>query len=297
MKIEYNPQLNIFEESSVESLLPQVMWHVTDKCMLNCKTCYAKKRVRELRNMSQTQIEEYLLCLKQLGVQKIDISGGEPLLFEELPFLVDKARENGIYVTITTRGIGNSENYEWLVHNWKSFSRIIVSLDGPNDSICDFYSSYRGTMQSALSLCSDLKENKCNILRINTVVNQLILPLDIIEEFGLLLNQISPREWCLIQPHPLNKRREYDTYSVDNNEFLYFCEKIKRQLTSKATRLLMRNNDMYSTYWALQNDGVIMRLSTGSGYDYAALLSIDQLCVIKEYISNCIQKLPMNGGN
>ena len=65
-----------------------------------------------------------LLFKNSQEVQKIDISGGEPLLYKLLPFLVCKCREYGFYVTITTRGIGIPENYDWLVNNWKLFSRM-----------------------------------------------------------------------------------------------------------------------------------------------------------------------------
>lgn len=295
MKTKYNPYFNIFERSKEDSFLPQVMWHITDKCYLDCKTCFAKKRKTTLKDMPMSKVEEYLSCLKLLGVQKIDISGGEPLLYKLLPFLVCKCKEYGFYVTITTRGIGISENYDWLVNNWKLFSRVIVSLDGSNDSICDFYASYPNTMQKTLELCSDLKKNNCDNIRINTVINQQILSTDIIEEFVRLIRKILPREWCLIEPHPLNKKREFDNYTVEQKEFTEFELKSKKLLGKNTrTKVITRDKEMYSTYWTLQNDGIISQLSLGAGYDYTSLLCIENLDVIKKYIKKCLQKIPMN---
>ena len=292
MKTKYNPCFNVFEKSIQDSILPQIMWHITDKCYLNCKTCFAKKRETILRDMPMSEVEEYLLCLKLLGVQKIDISGGEPLLYGFLPFLVDKCIKYGFFVTITTRGIGTLENYNWLVNNWRLFSRIIVSLDGSNDSICDFYAAYKNTMQKTLGLCSDLKKNNCDNIRINTVVNQQILSLDIIEEFAILIRRILPKEWCLIEPHPLNKKKEFDDYAVGKKDFIYFCIKSK-ELLGKDVEVITRDKEMYSTYWTLQNDGIIRQLSSGTNYAYVSLLNIEQLDMIKAHIGNCFQKIPM----
>lgn len=293
MKTKYDPCFNAFEKSTKDSSLPQIMWHITDKCYLNCKTCFAKKKEITLRDMPLSKVEEYLLCLKLLGVQKIDISGGEPLLYKFLSPLVNKSIENEFFVTITTRGIGIPENYDWLVNNWQLFSRIIISLDGSNDSICDSYASYKNTMQKTLKLCSDLKNNNCDNIRINTVINKQILESDIIEEFVTLIRKISPREWCLIEPHPLNKTREFDKFAVEKKEFLDFCEKCQKLLEKDVVKVIVRDIEMYSTYWTLQNDGFISQLSSGRGYDYVSLLSLEKLDMIKEYISNCLQKIPM----
>lgn len=292
MKKKYNADFNVFEDSMEDSILPQIVWHITDKCYLNCKTCFAGIKKETLEDMPISKVREYLLCMKLLGVQKIDISGGEPLLYKDLSILVNECIRQGFYVTITTRGIGFSENYKWLVNNWEKFSRIIISLDGSNNHICDFYSTYNNTMSKALELCSDLKRKKCDIIRINTVINQKILSTDIIEEFVALIHDILPREWCLIEPHPLNKKSEFDDYAVKKGEFNIFVAKCKTFL-KKDIEVITRENEMYSTYWVLQNDGYICQLSSGLDYKYSLLLSLDSLDTIKEYISNSLQKIPM----
>ena len=67
-----------------------------------------------------------LLFKNSQEVQKIDISGGEPLLYKLLPFLVCKCREYGFYVTITTRGIGIPEKDRFLSDLKKWFVNIAI---------------------------------------------------------------------------------------------------------------------------------------------------------------------------
>ena len=175
MKVSYNPETNTFEPSEKDSLLPQIMWHITDRCHLNCKTCFTKERRLRGPRRKCEQMLETIPILKQLGIQKIDLSGGEPLLFEGLPELVECAKQAGFHLTITTRGIGTEKNCEWLEKNWMKFSRVILSLDCGNEQLCDSYSDYSGTFYHTVDTCLRLKKQGCDRLRINTVVNQNIL--------------------------------------------------------------------------------------------------------------------------
>lgn len=293
MKIRYNPSTNLFEDSSEDTVLPQVMWHITDKCHLNCKTCFAKKTNGFGGDISIDQARKNIKYLKQLGVQKIDISGGEPLLYEPLSLFVMELIENGFYVTITTRGIGLEENYEWLENHWHLFSRVIVSLDGGSDRVCDYYASFENTMKYAMGLCADLRRKGCNNLRINTVVNRIIMQTDNMKELSERISEIVPKEWCLIQPHPLNKKIEYDNFAVDRDMYLRFCSSVVKNWHDNKTQIIFRDNSLYSTYWTLQNENTIVHLSDGEEYDYVAILSSETIDCIKNYISQCAQKIPM----
>ena len=155
--------------------------------------------------MSPAQIEHNISLLLKFGVQKIDISGGEPLLYPHLPYLIDCAQKNGVFVTLTTRGIGTPENKEWVCKNWSKFTRLIISIDAGNKDVCDFYAGCSGVFGQTISFCKKLKKNGCNNLRINTVVNKCILDTQSQQQLMGLINEIAPLEWCLIEPHPANK--------------------------------------------------------------------------------------------
>ena len=271
MKVIYNPLTNAFEPSDTDILLPQIMWHITDQCHLNCKTCFVKERKLNSPRRSCEQMLEKLSILKRLGVQKIDLSGGEPLLFDNLPKLVDQAKQQGFYLTLTTRGVGKSENCEWVLNNWRKFSRIIVSIDGCNEEISDFYSGYRGSFSQAMNMCLQLKKCDCDRLRINTVVNKCILGNQEKNDLVHLVNGIKPREWCLIEPHPANKTDSFDQYSVTPEEYVLFLQYITHHFVCGQTQLLSRRKTMYGTYWALYPDNTICRLSD----DEVASFSVD----------------------
>ena len=293
MKVAYDSEQNIFVPSDNNILLPQIMWHITGECMLNCKMCFAKNQRFSNAVIDENTITRDLAFLSNLQVQKIDISGGEPLLCRCLVFLVNRAIEQGFSLTITTRGLGIKDNIDWLIVNWRLCSRIIISLDSYDELSNDSYVGYKGAFKGLISFINSLKEERCNNLRINTVVNQSILNLNHFGSVCKLVKSISPKEWCLIQPHPLNKKDSYNDYSVSGNEFREFVKQSKDALSDyKQINLLTRANDIYSTYWCLYPDNTIAQLSSGSDYRFRCELNAQNIKIIERVINSNVQILP-----
>ncbi|MFH1683410.1 MAG: radical SAM protein, partial [Candidatus Margulisiibacteriota bacterium] len=77
-------------------------YYVTLRCNDTCEFCHC------WQNEKFKEIEEKpydLLQLKRSGVDQLNITGGEPLLREDLPDLLTKAKELGFYVQLSTNGI------------------------------------------------------------------------------------------------------------------------------------------------------------------------------------------------
>lgn len=293
MKVIYKPENNSFIPSTIDSLLPQIMWHITEKCMLNCKMCFSKHIDFCNSKVDNQTILQNLAILSELQVQKIDISGGEPLLCPYLPFLAENALQKGFYLTITTRGLGLKENIEWLASNWKTFSRIIISIDSHDELSNDSYVGYKGAFNCLFDFIKNLKLLNCTNLRINTVVNCTLLNSSNFVEICNLVKLISPKEWCLIQPHPLNKMDSFNDYSITKEEFQLFAEQAKKSLEDYCKiSILERTNDIYSTYWCLYPDNTIAHLSSGVDYSFICKLNTQNIKKIKQEIESNIQILP-----
>lgn len=104
---------------------------VTDRCNLRCRYCMPECGVKKLSHADILTLEEILRVAEvfsQLGIKKIRITGGEPLLRRNLPDLIRKIKDiRGIeQVTLTTNGV--------LL---KNFAQELISagLDGINLSL------------------------------------------------------------------------------------------------------------------------------------------------------------------
>ncbi len=83
---------------------------VTDRCNLRCVYCMPKSGIQSLPHNEIMTFEEVIRVAKVasgIGIRKIKVTGGEPLLRKNLIFLIRKLREiPGIdQVTMTTNGV------------------------------------------------------------------------------------------------------------------------------------------------------------------------------------------------
>ena len=104
---------------------------VTDRCNLRCIYCMPEEGVQHVSRSLILQEEEILrICraMAELGIRKIKLTGGEPLVRSGMPQLVEKLKNmTGIEkVTLTTNGV-------LLKEQMKDFAR--AGLDGLNISL------------------------------------------------------------------------------------------------------------------------------------------------------------------
>lgn len=292
MDLKYDASSNIFWGSSpYSSRLVQVMWHITNSCRLNCKFCFSKFLRNESTELSIDLVEKNILLFKKLGVLKIDISGGEPLLVECLPSIIDKCVDAGIAVTITSSGSGTAQNVAWLKNNWGKFSRIILSLDGPEN----IHNTLRGSnsaYQNFRNLYDSLTDCGCERIRINTVVTKQLLKHS--DTFLNLILAFAPKEWCCIEPHPANKVNTFDEVTISTSSFLGFIYECQNRLINSTTDFVYRTKKDYSSYWTLYPNQLLCHLSELESFDYSVVFSEDNLCsiskAIKHFPQYCIKR-------
>ncbi len=104
-----------------------VTWPITDRCNFSCSSCE-----RWRRGSAELDTEEALSVIDQLarlGTLSISLSGGEPLLREDLGELVGRARCLGMTVVVTTNGSLVSGR----LHDLAGVRMVKLSLDGDRE--------------------------------------------------------------------------------------------------------------------------------------------------------------------
>lgn len=108
---------------------------LTDRCNLNCIYCRPKSRVKIIEHDKILRFEEMVQFIRvaaEVGVRKVRLTGGEPLLRRNILELISMIAEikNIDDITLTTNGIRLSEYAKGLKE--AGISRINVSLDTLN---------------------------------------------------------------------------------------------------------------------------------------------------------------------
>ena len=87
----------------------------TMACTAKCKTCQLRRDLhKSLINKRKLSFEQWLKIFEdasKLGVERLDISGGEPTLYKNLIDLIKVAKSYGWYVNLNTNGSLINEQY------------------------------------------------------------------------------------------------------------------------------------------------------------------------------------------
>lgn len=101
---------------------------VTQDCNLDCVYCHREGCLTEDRKMSPEGIGELVRVATEFGMKKIKLTGGEPLVRDDIVEIVDAVSQSQVVdVSITTNGVNLSEKAAGLAE--AGLDRINVSLD------------------------------------------------------------------------------------------------------------------------------------------------------------------------
>ena len=107
---------------------------VTDRCNFRCRYCMPRERFDENHTflpkrafLSFDEIEKVVRSCIPLGLEKVRITGGEPLLRKDLPELIEKLSKLDIDIALTTNASLLKKNAKAL--HLAGLNRVTVSLD------------------------------------------------------------------------------------------------------------------------------------------------------------------------
>ncbi len=104
---------------------------ITNRCNIQCFYCHHDGIIPQKYEMNSQEIERITLIAKNIGIKKIRLSGGEPLIREDIIGIVERISEIGFQdVSLTTNGI-LLEKYALPLKN-VGLNRVNVSFDTLN---------------------------------------------------------------------------------------------------------------------------------------------------------------------
>ncbi len=134
-----------------------VIWNLTNICNLSCKHCYASANQLKNNRLSSDEISSLIQQLRQTDVKFAILSGGEPLLREDIFDIASELKNAGIKTYLSTNGLlVNEGNIDKIK---EQFDYIGISIDGEPE----VHDSFRGRIGAfeeslrAIRLC--LKNN------------------------------------------------------------------------------------------------------------------------------------------
>lgn len=188
---------------------------ITDRCNLRCTYCMGNKNIQFLPKeeiLTPDEIKKIVEVFTQLGINKIRITGGEPLVRRNFQEIIRKIRsaEKIKEISITTNGIDLEKHLEFLKE--MNITSINISIDSLNPVL---YSEMTGGGDLNKVLNSIKKAMALNFTRIkiNTVVikgkndNEIMDLVELAEKY--------PLDIRFIELMPIGVGKEYERISND----------------------------------------------------------------------------------
>lgn len=190
---------------------------ITNKCNLRCPYCFNDSKASNKDKMSiylfQKLVNECLI----MGINKITISGGEPLLHPNFFQFVDILNNNKIEFQLITNGTCFTREHIAFLKDKKC--SVQLTLDGPTEIIHDKIRG-QGTFYKNIWVIDQLKEiNKDFVIRFNLSNDNKYDVLDAVS----LVRAKSIKDFYFSYIKPIGRGKNHGDVSID---FLFDSLKI-----------------------------------------------------------------------
>ncbi len=199
---------------------------VTDRCNLRCRYCMPAEGVHKLQHSDILSFEEMHRIARlavSLGIEKIRITGGEPLVRKNLVnFLEDLHTIDGLQeLTLTTNGLLLREFASEL--RQAGVHRLNISLDSLKP---DTFSSLTrgGDLGKALDGIAAAEEAGFPAVKINTVVIRGMNDDELLDFAAMTLR--TPRQIRFIEYMPTNTAPDWASAFMTGEEILQEIRKV-----------------------------------------------------------------------
>jgi len=151
-------------------VLESVCIHLSNSCNLECEYCWTNSSPSGREFISYDSIIRFVDEVRCLGLTRISLSGGEPLMHPKVDLIISELLSRGLLVDITTNGTllpAIKRVFSNISRDQRDNIKFRVSIDGPKK----LSEKYRGsdTYDKSISSLVWLKENLGNVF-VNSVV-------------------------------------------------------------------------------------------------------------------------------
>jgi len=134
--------------------MARIVMELTNRCNLRCGHCFEERHAGR-GDLSLEIIAKVMREARSVGVDHISLSGGEPTLHRQFPWIIERLVDVGCTFSFVTNGSTFPQIYPVLLTHREHFAGVTFSLDGARQETHDRLrgpGSYRQVMRAA-SIC------------------------------------------------------------------------------------------------------------------------------------------------
>ena len=191
----------------------EIMIEVTPRCNFNCRFCFNKSSfAKNGRNaipiFDSVYLKRLLKKIAEASVSIVRLTGGEPMLREDIFELMVYAKKIGLNIRLNTNGI--LINSPAVVKKLNKYiSSILIPIESFNNKKESQITNYKDSLTKKIRAIKLLKKHGDMFIRVGTVATRDNI--DNLEKiFNLVINKLKVHDWEIYRPMSLESQ---------NNEF------------------------------------------------------------------------------
>ena len=167
MRFSLRKALRLSRQSFALKKPHHVQWMLTRRCNYRCKSCDVWRDERPVSELSTEEVKAGLDILRELGAMELVLSGGNPLLREDIKEIIDYASRYFI-TTIYDNGSQAVNRIDALYNA----DFVAISLDTLNCKKYDYLKGVTGAWKHALDAVKTLHNNGISV-GVSPTISQL----------------------------------------------------------------------------------------------------------------------------
>lgn len=160
-----------------------ISWNITKKCNLNCAHCYRDAGDVAYNELATNEAFGLVDEIAKAGFKILILSGGEPLVREDVFDIIKYASDKGLKAVLGTNGTLITEDIAMKCKS-AGAERLGISLDSINEKKHDEFRKYDGGFKKVLDGIENLKKHNIEFQIHTTVTKNNINEIDEITSFA-----------------------------------------------------------------------------------------------------------------
>jgi putative heme d1 biosynthesis radical SAM protein NirJ2 len=199
-----------------------ISWNTTKACNLKCRHCYRDAGKKEGDELSLEEAKSLLEEIELAGFKIVVLSGGEPLLREDIFEIISYGKKLGLRIVLGTNGTLITREVAKKLKE-AGLARVGVSLDSRNPAVHDAFRGVEGSFRKVLEGIDALGEVGLEFQVHTTVAKYNYKEIESLIDFVINLGAKAYHVFFLV---PAGRGREVTQNIISPEEYYALISKI-----------------------------------------------------------------------
>ena len=235
----FKKAVSIVGRSLVPGKPHHAQWLVTRKCNYRCVGCNVWKE-QDQRELSTEEMIKGLDILRKMGIMELVLSGGDPLLRDDIGEILDHASKHFV-TTVYDNGSMAAKKVDCL----RNVDFVAISIDSLDEAKNDAIKAVPGSLKAALNSVETLQKEGIKVAVTPTISQKNLY--EIVDITNYFTQKGVPVWYCLYAYDTSMDSKQLFRIGKANDEFIITDKQAMVDLCNKLIEMKKTNNKILMT--------------------------------------------------